>query len=184
MSVATVDITDESKLNHQNELNKLKSNTVISPDSGTLSNQSLNSNYYYSTGSFNFILDKGFKPETIEELSITSVPFLPKWNKGIVSIHGLIIPVIDINLFAQNQGLQITKPNTNKRYLLKLEHKDYKPIVLILDSLPRLINTDDFESMEAATNSPSWIKNNLHNNSIELAFIDHNELFEQIIKAQ
>lgn len=173
MTVATVDEVNENKSNLNAKL-KLE----------VSSQQSINSNYFYSAGSFNFILDQGFKPETLEEVDITSVPFLPSWNKGIVSIHGLIIPVIDILKFTRNQGLPFTNTSTKKRYLLKLEHKNHSPIVFILDSLPRLINTDDFEKINTNKESPKWIKNILKKESVSLAVIEHKELFDQIVNTQ
>lgn len=184
MTTATVDKTELRKLPSDIDTNISKLNTVVSVDSDAAKNQSVNSNYYYSSGSFNFILDKGFKPETLEKIVITSVPFLPNWHKGIVSIHGLIIPVIDILAFVEHQGIETVKASFNKTYLLKLEHKNHSPIVFILDSLPRLVNIDNFKKEETNNNSPKWIKNYLKNDSTSLAFIDHKEMFKQMIKEQ
>ena len=101
-----------------------------------------------------------------------------------MSIHGLIIPVIDILAFVEHQGIETVKASFNKTYLLKLEHKNHSPIVFILDSLPRLVNIDNFKKEETNNNSPKWIKNYLKNDSTSLAFIDHKEMFKQMIKEQ
>ena len=68
MTTATVDKTELRKLPSDIDTNISKLNTVVSVDSDAAKNQSVNSNYYYSSGSFNFILDKGFKPETLEKI--------------------------------------------------------------------------------------------------------------------
>jgi len=183
MTAAIVDITEIKKMS-DNETTISKLNTAVGLDTFDAETKSTSSNYYYSSGSFNFILDKGFKPETLENIDLTSVPFLPNWHKGIISIHGLIMPVIDIIAFARTQNIEIEESNANKTYLLKLEHKDYSPIVFKLDSLPRLVNTDNYKNKKADNSSPRWIKNYLKNESTILAFIDHQKLFDQMIKTQ
>lgn len=140
--------------------------------------------YYYSSGNFNFILEHGFKPETLETTELTKVPFLPKWYDGIMSIHGLIMPVIDILKFAQNQKLDVTSNPNKKNYLLKLEHADHKPIVFRLDSIPQLVNAKQLEKVDKDNNAPAWINNYLKNDSIKLALVDHNKLFDQLITEQ
>ena len=183
MTSATVDITEIKSISESDEaLSQL--NTKIGLDTDVTEVKSTNSNYYYSSGSFNFILDKGFRPETLENTALTSVPFLPDWHEGIVSIHGLIIPVIDILAFARTQNIEIEKSTAKKTYLLKLEHKDYSPIVFRLDSLPRLVNTDSYQKTEAKNDSPEWIKSYLNDESTTLALIDHQKLFQQIINKQ
>lgn len=195
MTTATVDITDVNKL-PDNEI--MSDNNIVSNNEVNVSNintdvdlatlmaeeKIANNNYYYSSGSFKFIFDKGFKPETLEEVDISSVPFVPAWHKGILSIHGLIIPVIDILAFVKTQNLDIQDSNAGKPYYLKLEHKDYSPIVFMLDSLPQLVDTDIFEKTKADDNSPAWLLNNLENNSTKIAFIDHKALFDQMISTQ
>ncbi len=181
MTSATVDITEIKSISESDEaLSQL--NTKIGLDTDVTEVKS--TNYYYSSGSFNFILDKGFRPETLENTALTSVPFLPDWHEGIVSIHGLIIPVIDILAFARTQNIEIEKSTAKKTYLLKLEHKDYSPIVFRLDSLPRLVNTDSYQKTEAKNDSPEWIKSYLNDESTTLALIDHQKLFQQIINKQ
>ena len=185
MATATVDITGTKTLPSNREKNESMINSNLGLDSELITEQqNVKNNYYYSAGSFNFIFDKGFKPETLEDSDLTSVPFVPSWHKGIISIHGLIIPVIDIFAFVQTQNIKIDNSTTNKSYLLKLEHKSYNPLVLKLDALPQLVDIQDYRKTNVDTGSPKWLKYYLENESTKLAFIDHKELFNQLINNQ
>ena len=183
MTTSTVDITAKLKIKKDEPSNSIL-NTDIDIDAGQALAKSKNSHYYYSSGSFNFILDKSFKPETLEEKVLTPMPFLPSWHLGIISVHGHIIPVIDILGFVSTQNIVTEENKSTKTYLLKLEHKDYSPIVFKLDALPRLVNTDEFEKTEISKNSPEWVEHYLKKESTTLALIDHKKLFDQLIKKQ
>ncbi len=139
MTTATVDIIDIKKVS-KDETYVSKLNTAVGLDTAVDEKKNNDSNYYYTSGSFNFILDRGFKPETLENKKLTVIPFLPSWHKGIVSIHGLIMPVIDILGFIKSQNIDVKESKLNKTYLLKLEHQDYSPIVFILDTIPIGVN--------------------------------------------
>jgi len=110
------------------------------------------------------------------------------WGVGYRHIDGKLVSWIPNAPWIHNVELiEITEKvwrKANKAYLLKLEHKDYSPIVFKLDSLPRLVNTDNYKNKKADNSSPRWIKNYLKSESITLAFIDHQKLFDQIIKTQ
>lgn len=185
MTAAIVDSTSTNKLISSNKTTESKLNTKFGLNGKFVTErQNEQTNYYYSSGSFNFIFDKGFKPETLEDIELTSVPFVPDWHKGIVSVHGLIIPVIDILSFVKSQNLELSEERTSKKsYLLKLEHKSYSPLVLKLDALPLLINVDNYKKTSADQSSPKWLKYYLENESSKVAFIDHKELFNQIINS-
>ena len=183
MTTATVDIPSNQSM-HDNDSTISKLNSAIGFDTLSSKKNNTNNNYYYSSGSFNFILDKGFKPETLENVHLTSVPFLPNWHQGIISIHGLIIPVIDILSFVKTQGINCEENPLEKTYLLKLEHKEFNPIVLKLDALPRLIDTESYIETKANNNSPEWIKSYLSDESKTLVYLDHKKLFHKIINTQ
>jgi len=140
--------------------------------------------YYYSSGSFNFILERGFKPETLEQTSLTKVPFLPTWYQGIISIHGLIVPVIDILLFAKSENLKVEDNSNSKEYLLKLEHPNHQPIVMKLDNIPKLVNMKKLKEVKRDNNSPDWIENYLENDEVKIASVDHDKLFNKLITNQ
>lgn len=181
MSTATIDKpTSTEKIGNEDLESKI--NNIIEQDSKNQNREDLS--YYYSSGNFNFILEHGFKPETLETTELTKVPFLPKWYDGIISIHGLIMPVIDILKFAKSQNLDVVSDPNKKNYLLKLEHADHKPIVFKLDSIPQLVNMKQLEKLDTANDTPEWVKNYLQNDTIKLALVDHNKLFDQLISEQ
>ncbi len=182
MTTATVDITNIEKIS-DDETYVSKLNNAVGLDEIS-DNKKNNDNYYYTSGSFNFILDGAFKPETLESMALTQVPFAQDWYLGIVSIHGVIMPVIDILGFVKSQNIPVEESKTNKKYLLKLEHDDYSPIVFRLDSIPQLVNTNNCKNIEIDDKSPKWIKNYLDNGSEKLAILDHQKLFDQLITKQ
>lgn len=142
--------------------------------------------YYYSAGDFHFILEKGFKPETFEVRELTQVPFLPKWYDGIISIHGMIIPVVNMFKFVNTQNLKVINTNKDKKknYLLKIEPADHRPLVLKLNSIPQLVNVKELKTSDKSDNSPEWIKSYHENDDIKIAAIDHDKLFDQLILQQ
>lgn len=165
-----------------NDLSKLENGETS--DKFTRNSNRDDLHYYYSAGDFHFILEQGFKPETLENTQLTSVPFLPEWYAGILSIHGLIMPVIDILKFTKTQNLNTTKIQKNKHYLLKLEHADHQPIVLKLDAIPKTINITQLDNIDPEEGSPEWIKSYLQNKTIKLAYVDHQKFFSELISKQ
>jgi len=145
MSTSTIDESAATEVVSNPDLES-EINTIVEQEAKTKTNRE-DLSYYYSSGNFNFIFEHGFKPETLETIELTKVPFLPDWYDGIISIHGLII-------------------------------------VFKLESIPQLVNMTQLEEVETDDNSPEWINNYLQNDSIKLAFVDHNKLFDELITKQ
>ena len=163
-----------SKLNAALDL----SSSAINPDENTVNR------FYYSVGSYNFMLEDGLKAETLKNANINSVPDLPSWHKGIISIRGIIMPVIEIHAFIQIQMKKDEKKHSDKNYLLKLEHKEHAPIVFIIDKLPKLINIKNIKKSKKPKSLPGWINSYIKHDSVKIAQISHKELLNQIIKLQ
>jgi len=159
-------------------------NTKIGLDEDTVVKSNEDNVYFYSTGDFDFILEKGFKPETLENVDITPVPFLTDAYIGIISIHGSIVPVVDIHKCLNSNKQKETIDNSAKTYLLKLEHSNYNPIIFKLDALPKLINKKELKRRNSTSNSPEWVMHYFENNQNKIAVIDHRKLFDAIIKTQ
>lgn len=188
MVTATPDITEISEATNNDSLVS-RINTAVGLDDVATDSNINDIHYYYSAGDFHFVLERGFKPETLESAELTPVPFVPEWHAGIISIHGIIMPVIDVLTFAKKQKLKVKSKKQNKNYLLKLEHPEYRPIVLKLDALPQTINikklkSSNDDSLADDKNSPQWIKKYLEDENIKIAFIDHHKLLEKIINSQ
>ena len=147
-------------------------------------NEHKSTRYYYSIGSFNFLLENDIRAETLKTASINVVPYLPEWHTGIVSIRGVIMPVIDLHTFVQSQ---VNKPEDSYEgdgYLLKIEHKEHTPVVFKIDKLPELINISNKKKTKVPKSYPGWIKNYLKQGSTKIAEVDHKELLNQIINTQ
>jgi len=186
MSVIDTPVRSDDAISKQRFSTASKSSKERKIDLGESLNPDsrLNSHYYYSAGSFKFIVDKSFKPETLDEIKITNVPFLPNWYEGILSIHGNIMPVIDIIKFAQHEQMNVTKSVNENKYLLKLEHSRYSPIVFSLDSLPQLVNTTSLEVKVRSDSDSEWVESYLIDGNKEIAVIDSDMLFQSLMTKQ
>ncbi|MEB8433721.1 chemotaxis protein CheW [Cocleimonas sp. KMM 6892] len=143
--------------------------------------------FYYSSGSNYFLLEKNLKAETIKNMPINQIPFTPNWFMGIVNIRGIIMPVINIQQFVNFQTNAVSQDNSdsdetqqNESYLLKLEHQNHSPIVFKVDSLPRQISINKVKKRTKINNKPVWMLNTLDNDTNSIIEIDHHQLLSQI----
>jgi len=155
--------------------------------------------FYYSSGSNNFLIEKDLKAETLKNMPINHVPFTPEWFLGIVSIRGVIMPVININEFIKsqtnsaitetdyikNQEEKNQKENSlQESYLLKLEHNAHSPIVIKIDRLPRQLDmSTNIKKSSIDKNKPDWMLNTIQtmqSDTSSIIEIDHQRLLNQI----
>ncbi|WP_299875130.1 chemotaxis protein CheW [uncultured Cocleimonas sp.] len=156
--------------------------------------------FYYSSGSNNFLIEKDLKAETLKNMPINHVPFTPEWFLGIVSIRGVIMPVININEFIKSQTNSATtetdnctkiqeeksheENNLQESYLLKLEHNAHSPIVIKIDRLPRQLDmSTNIKKSSIDKNKPDWMLNTIQtmqSDTSSIIEIDHQRLLNQI----
>jgi chemotaxis signal transduction protein len=129
--------------------------------------------FYYSVGQFNILIEKDLKVENLIDLSINKVPNMPAWCIGIISVRGVIMPVINMHNF-----LNIEKQDTTKDNFIMLEHKNYTPIVFLTDGLPTTIYFNKYKKSKQLENTPSWVKNHLSNGDVSVFEVDHNLLLQ------
>lgn len=155
-----------------------------------------NKQFYYSTGPNNFLIEKDLKAETLKNMPINQIPFTPEWFMGIVSIRGVIMPVINISEFVNTQTkskktennkltenqerISQEESNQEEKYLLKLEHNTHSPIVIKIDKLPKQLNISNNNKRKAAKTKPSWMLHTIESGSLSIIEIDHNRLLNQI----
>jgi len=155
-----------------------------------------NKQFYYSAGANNFLIEKELKAETLKNMPINEIPFTPEWFMGIVSIRGVIMPVININEFVNTQielkktdvnkltenqeGINKEESNQAEKYLLKLEHNAHSPIVIKIDKLPKQINISNVKKIKIEKSKPSWMLHTIDNGPSSIIEIDHNRLLNQI----
>lgn len=137
--------------------------------------------FYYTIGSHNFLFEKNLKVENLAPAIINKVPHTPDWCTGIISIRGVIMPVVNMHTLLNN-ALKLEKKykQTNKPYLLMVEHENHAPVILQIDKLPEIINIKDYTYSRSANNSPNWQGKTWKNSTNKLFEIDHDKLFQTI----
>ncbi len=184
MDTVEKDITLHSKIDEPSFSSTLKTAIDLS---ASIKKEDDNSakRYFYTIGSYNFLLENDLKAETLSNENINSVPYLPEWHSGIISIRGIIMPVIDILGFVSQQTNKKEQGSRkSKSHLLKLEHKDHPPIVFKVDKLPELIDIKNSKKTKVTKKSPTWMQHYIKHGSTKVHQINHKELLNEIITAQ
>ena len=157
---------------------------LSSSSSKTVDDTQNDKRFYYSMGANNFLIEQDLKAETLNEMPVNQIPFSPDWYMGLVSIRGVIMPVIDMNDFVNSQTM--TKANKkvsdthNDSYFLKLEHNDHSPIVIKIDGLPKQISISTMKKRKAAKTKPAWMIHTMKHETSSITEVDHQELLNKI----
>jgi len=141
--------------------------------------------FYYSVGNLNFLFESDLKVENISDTKINKVPHAPNWYTGIISVRGVIVPIVNMHTLLKDK-LKKTKnqiKQNKKPYLLMIEHSNHDPIILQIDTLPKIINIKDYTYSRSENNSPSWQGKTWKNSTNKLFEIDH-DLFLNTIKTK
>jgi len=134
--------------------------------------------FYYTIGNHNFLFEKNLKVENLSATTINRVPHTPDWCTGIISVRGIIMPVVNMHILLNNELKLEKKYKQGKRpYLLMVEHDNHAPIILQLDKLPEIININDYTYSRSESNSPNWQGKTWKNSTNKLFEIDHDKLF-------
>ncbi|PID46189.1 MAG: hypothetical protein CSB47_05635 [Proteobacteria bacterium] len=132
--------------------------------------------FAYSAAGFNILLEPSIKTEIIEQRSVFPIPHAPEWCRGMISLRGKLIPVIDIHRLL---GRTITD---QPHWLLIIETTGLPPAAIHIDQLPvqqqivaeelRPITEDDM---------PFWIKRVIDIAEQPVYEANHTELFNLLI---
>ncbi len=140
--------------------------------------------FFYSVGDYNFLFEQELKVENIPMTPINKVPNAPDWCTGIISVRGVIMPVIDMHTILKSELNH--KPKVKKKekndHLLMIEHKLHVPIILQIDKLPERVDIKNYTYSKVKKDSPNWLTRTWKNSTNKLFEINHNELFT-IIKS-
>ena len=136
-----------------------------------------NNRFYYTVGNHNLLFEKNLKVENLSATTINKVPHAPDWCTGIISVRGVIMPVVNMHTFL-NSELKLKEKyiQSKKTYLLMIEHNNHAPIILQIDKLPEIININDYTYSRSANNSPDWQGKTWKNSTNKLFEIDHDKL--------
>lgn len=170
MSIAEIDsITSTRNFNKNNSIFIKKSRKE---EGGIYKNY----RFFYTVGLFKFLLEGDIKVENLHEYTINAMPYAPEWCSGVISVRGIIMPVVNMHIFLKT-GVG-TSPKKSK--LIVLEHKSHSPIALMIDKLPEVIFTDDYMSEKVPDNSPEWLRKILKNKDHIVYEINHSELLKKL----
>lgn len=176
--------TDLTKIDTPAFLEKLHS-ALDKSTSGLKNSQNKINRYYYSVGSYSLLLEQNLKVENLTQIKTSQVPYLPEWHKGITSIRGIVMPVIDLHSFIQSQFKTKEKTNTNnKDYFLMIEHKNHNPVIIQIDKLPELVDIEKYKKTKMNKKLPSWVEHHLKQDNKTIMQVSHNELLKQLIYTQ
>ncbi len=140
-----------------------------------------NNRFYYTIGNHNFLFEKNLKVENLSPTAINKVPHTPNWCTGIISVRGVIMPVVNMHSLLNNALKPQNKyKQPKKTYLLMVEHSDHAPIILQVDKLPEIIDIKDYTYSISEKNSPDWQGRTWTNSTNKLFEIDHSQLLNTI----
>jgi chemotaxis signal transduction protein len=138
--------------------------------------------FFYSVGDLNFLFETDLKVENLSDITINKVPHAPEWCSGIISVRGVIIPIVNMHILLKDELKKLkNKTKQNKKpHLLMVEHDNHAPIILQIDNLPKVINIKDYTYSRSTNNSPDWQGKTWKNSTNKLFEINHDLLFNTI----
>jgi len=142
--------------------------------------------FFYSVGEHNFLFEQDLKVENLPLTKVNKVPHAPGWCIGIISVRGIIMPIVDMHMIIESEFKKTKKKNNHKNkeqhksYFIMIEHKQHPPIILQIDRLPETVNIKDFTYAKPLKSLPSWIERTWKNSKNKLFEVNHNELFKII----
>jgi len=136
--------------------------------------------FYYSAGDFNFLFEQNLKVENLPQTTINKVPHAPKWCDGIISVRGIIMPVVNLHSVLKKEFDLPSTVKSSNSHLLMIEHKNHAPIILQIDKLPESVNIKNYTRSNASKNSPDWLECTWKNYTNKLFEVNHDKLFNKI----
>ncbi|MCF6189511.1 MAG: chemotaxis protein CheW [Cocleimonas sp.] len=142
--------------------------------------------FFYTVGEHNFLFEQDLKVENLPLTTANKVPHAPDWCIGIISVRGIIMPIVDMHKILESEFKKTkNKKNINnkeqhKSHFIMIEHKQHAPIILQIDKLPETVNIKDFTYAKPLKSLPDWIERTWKNSKNKLFEVNHNELFKII----
>lgn len=130
--------------------------------------------FYYRVGDFAILLEKSLTTEVFLNLSVTPIPFLPNWCKGLSNLRSDLLPIVDLHQL-------LMKKSVSQHHFLYLKHPKFPPIILSCDGYPQPIELDlNDQPAKKSLNLPKWLTQ--HNDSLGkgLFIADHEVLLKEL----
>jgi len=159
-------------------------NSAIDSTKRTNKRDSIN-RFFYSVDGHNFLFEQDLKVENLPLTSVNKIPHAPEWCIGIISVRGIIMPIVDMHIILESELKKTKSENhyNNKEqqsHFIMIEHKQHAPIILQIDRLPETVNIKDFTYAKPLKSLPSWIERTWKNSKNKLFEVNHDELFKII----
>jgi len=135
--------------------------------------------FYYTVAQYNIILESGIKTEIIDKRDIFPIPHTPAWCRGMISLRGKLIPVVNLHhvLGDTEQG--------KSQWLLIIEKSPFPQLAISIDQLPmqQAINDESFKLLfEEPEESTRWLEATASVENKTFYKVNHSTLFEQLIQ--
>jgi len=175
-------VTDNN--NNKTSINKLSLSeqtgqvlSAVMPENSESAEALISHRFYYSVGKYNILLEQDVKAENLSQPKIYEIPYPPSWCSGIVNVRGNIIPVVNMHKLLNTEENISTK---NSKLLL-FQHDSLSPIIFQIDSLPSMINIDEYESKKLTKNAAHWMTGLFQHESNIIYQTNHINLLKNII---
>ena len=131
--------------------------------------------FCYEISHTRILIEPGVKMEVLEKTIIYPIPNAPKWYRGVSSLRGDILPVVNMHFL-----LGVEESAAQKR-LLRLEHPNFPALLIAIDKLPYQIKLSTLlthQGDNSQTIYPNWIKSLASHQHHTVLFADHGTLFQ------
>lgn len=130
--------------------------------------------FYYSIGEFDILLEPTVKTEIVEQRNIYPIPHAPEWCRGMISLRGKLIPVVNTHRLL---GCSL---KNQTHWLLIVETNDLPPVAIRIDKLPMQHQVLPNELQAVTDDSiPFWFKHSISSSNGNTIYqANHTELFQ------
>lgn len=91
----------------------------------------------FESGGLTLFLSTDYVIEILNDQTITHLPMVPHFVKGVINLRGQILPVVDIRLYMDKEPIEYT----NKTCVIVL-NIDSIPVGIVVDSVRQVMDID------------------------------------------
>lgn len=118
---------------------------------GTAADSAQNSRKYliFIADDLRIGVDAEYVVEILNNHTITPLPMMPSYIRGIFNMRGQIIPILDIRL-------KLGKPSANEDLLIVISYNEIQ-VGILVDSVDQMVNIPDDSIMPMPSKSPQHL---------------------------
>lgn len=136
--------------------------------------------FCYPVGTYQVLLEPETQAEILPARPICAVPFAPAWCKGMISLRGNLLPVVDMHWLLH--GIPCPHPAC----LLLVHPPQTLAVAVVCDGYPRALTLPPPSQPDtpAASSLPAWISHTVTHAGQTFLAANHTLLFRQIQQTQ